>query len=127
MSSFLVSEYHIHAILTAFKESKKPYSSISEAELTRIGNTLVKANYKSVNARYNESGKAPKYTFKSVKLHTPIEIFRACHCLEYQSSDYDGWNRSKAKRLLIKIKDYIIWSSEEARNCPVWALDEVRE
>ena len=121
MSAYIVDKYHIDAILTAFKETGRVLM-----DLDRIGQILVNANFKSVNVRYGMKDKPYKYEFKAVKKYNAMQIYVACDCLNYQSCEYDGWKRSKAKRLLEKIRTAVMENSQEWQNAK-WHLEGVEK
>ena len=98
MSAWIVSKYHIDAILTAYKQwsPDKPDFDALDA----LGQKLTNENYKSVNHRYDTDEAPPKYEFKLTAPHNPLQIVKAAHCLDYQSCEHAGWKRSKAKKFL---------------------------
>jgi hypothetical protein len=52
-----------------------------------------------VNHRYHEKTPCPTYSFKrNVTPLTPVELLKAVDCLEYQSCEHEGWNKSEAKK-----------------------------
>ncbi|HBD95161.1 MAG TPA: hypothetical protein DC057_13430 [Spirochaetia bacterium] len=111
MSAFIVNKKHIDYLVSALYYSNKDYQNkyMDIQELNKIGQTLVNANYKSVNYRYNESEKPYKYIFSQIFTIYFIQTLKAINCLDYQSCEYPGWERSKAKKILNQIKDQCIY------------------
>ena len=131
MSAWILSDIHINAILTAYKETwkyrhcSKEHKDLepSEKDLTTLGQMLVDENYKSINCRYEEKTEARTFKFKKTKLYSPIQIWVFIDCYEYQTCEHEGWKTSDAKKFLDKIREEIIAFSEEADKA-MWVLDE---
>ena len=97
MSAFLVNNTHINAIVTfAVKQN-----IIVKEEAQRVGEMLLRANIRSLKARYGDVIKLKelKYTYE----HTPTsdaQVLKCISCLDYQSCEYDAWHRSNARKFL---------------------------
>lgn len=123
MSAFVVSKKHIDALVTA-AVTRNAYIKIDgewvEAQpqhANLIGQTLWNENYRSVNARYNESEKAPEYHWTQVNV-SAVQVIKAVHCLDYQSCETDDWNTTQAYQILKAIKNvasYMLPGYEEAQ------------
>jgi hypothetical protein len=79
----------------------------NEAEAAQVGNLLWQENVASVNARYTDNEPTPLYSIEASDLSRvlwqeidPLQVIKACHCLEYQSCEHDGWEASIAHRIL---------------------------
>lgn len=96
MSSFVVSDKHLSAICS-FAGRMKGFSSLPpHKELFRV---LMQANLLAVSERYGDP--VEKAVAKVDLVSVPaISVVKLCHCLEYQSSDWSGWEASDAKRYL---------------------------
>ena len=99
MSAFIVSKKHIDIIVNALSGVDSP-----ELHMDNTGQMLWEENFKSVNYRYNENSKCPKYVFKKPeKEYTPVEIAKFVHCYMYQSCEHDEWGDSDAKATANKL------------------------
>ena len=106
MSAFIVNRTHI-AALAAFCTNSQDWAGRSLKDGTRIGNILWDANYRSVNVRYDEDDSAPVFTLHTADLvnmpSDPVVVIKACHCLEYQSCEFEEWPQSEACGILESI------------------------
>jgi hypothetical protein len=110
MSAWIVSKAHIDAIVTAALKDEMvrlPHDTFHPQKMStdEMGQMLWRENYKSVNHRYNERARCPSYRFnlRACPL-TSVEVFKAIHCLEYQSCEHPGWKRSKARSFLRELE-----------------------
>lgn len=97
MSAWIVSKGHVDALVQALAvEGLIPFD-----QKTKVGQAMWDENYASINARYQESDKAPRYEFEGIEapLHDAI-IVRQAGCFDYQSCEHGGWEGSESKRLL---------------------------
>lgn len=98
MSAFLVHDNHLHAICTFASGLKSKGYSIPE-----VGDLFVafkSANLLALRDRYGDPAEpAGKPKPKQVVV-PPVALLKACQCLEYQCSDWTGWNDSAAKKYL---------------------------
>ena len=90
----------------------RPSESIEDRQA--VGQMLLDANYESVNARYDESEKAPEYQralpsfvrglykFSSTKA---LNILLGCVWnFEYQSCEAEGWNDNPVRNALAQLE-----------------------
>lgn len=130
MSAFMVSNDMVDAILTFAISSPRGWDPpVPEHRATEIGHILLGANARSVAHRYPGDGdnnaannkQADAYRFKPwPRTILPIEVFKAIECLDYQSSEPDGWEESDARRMLTKIQEAAIRALpgyEDASEC----------
>lgn len=113
MSAFVHSKAHIDALVTlvlAGPNGIRPTDWYSPTELTpdQIGQMLWAENVASVNARYEEANPAETYTYTPGQRLKVIEGLKAVLSYEYQSCEHDGWDTSKAFRLMNAVKDRLI-------------------
>jgi hypothetical protein len=97
MSAWIVTKAHIDALVQALTvEGLVPVS-----DATKTGQMLWDENYASINARYRETEKAPRYKFKGVEapLHDAA-IVRQARCYDYQTCEHAEWEGSEARRLV---------------------------
>jgi hypothetical protein len=81
------------------------WEAIKPEDATKAGQTLVNANYRSVNARYGESRRPPRYTYTGRgRILTLGELAQAIGSLDYQSCEYDEWYTSSARKLLDRLE-----------------------
>lgn len=115
MSAFLVTDAHIDALLTAGLAYTSPDSPLSwpvpsttpprEERLTtetanRVGAMLLAANEHGVNAFFGtdkQTARTEHYRFYRLPGDpSPLIVFKAISCLEYQSCDAPDWRLSEA-------------------------------
>lgn len=128
MSAFVVSHYHIDALVSwamAHRASAFP-RGVTPASL---GSLLFEFNCLSVEARYDEH--VPRdYRFthrpEAARL-SPVQILKACDCLEYQSCELSDWANTDARMLLDRIRSCAVhslpgyddaeWCMREVESC----------
>ena len=135
MSAFIVPDNHIHSILTYAKKhlgkinynerNVRLFGSYANDEINELGQILVNANYRSVNTRYPKDNFFPttphKYNYRSVCDISAIEVIKACHCLDYQSCEFDGWEKSDAYKILQNIIQQATYKLENYESAP-WVI-----
>ena len=94
MSAWTVSKQHIDCIVTGAIR----LGLVDRKEATKIGKLLWTENYRSVNARYNESNRRPTYEYAAYE-STDGFLCKQVHCYDYQTCEHDGWRKSRAYRL----------------------------
>jgi len=119
MSAFILSNRHINALLTAYRDSHK---RVSEKYLIRIGKLLVKTNQRSINVRYNETDKPIEFVLEQGEEFSPEQIIQFCHCFEYQACEYKGWKTSRARLWILELIDEMA-SGWVARTKTDWVLE----
>ena len=123
MSAYIVDHATIHAIITWARslhicvpnlDGSPRWAPLNDLDPNEVGQLLLNENVKSVNHRYRAKDVPPAYAFREVHaikrgqynpILTAIDIIKACNCLEYQSCEHPGWNRSWAKRFLDHVID----------------------
>jgi ABC-type uncharacterized transport system ATPase subunit len=106
MSAFIVNKTHIDAIVTAIVDCPNINISRCESALNSIGQILWDENYKSVNYRYNEDEKTPKYLHK-VKHVSLVQAIKAINCLNYQSCEHPEYDNSESKKIQNSAKEFL--------------------
>ena len=105
MSAWLLSTNHINFLV----EGAVRVGIIWGAEATRTGRMLVRANIKSLNARYGDTRKSlgvGTYCYSQPRNSlTDAELLKAAHCYSYQTCEFDGYERSAAGRFIQKMYD----------------------
>jgi hypothetical protein len=96
MSAFIVSKKTIDYIVSAYVKFADVFTVGSDFDPDKIGQMLWDENHKSVNYRYGEKSKAPKYKFSKIADVDPVVAIKQVHCLDYQSCEHDGWEKSQA-------------------------------
>jgi hypothetical protein len=96
MSAWIVEEGHIDVLINAAGE----YGLLDGKDPRELGQMLWRENHRSVNARYGERSRTPRYQLKTTEapLH-PIAVLKAIACYDYQSCEHAGWNNSAARKL----------------------------
>jgi hypothetical protein len=137
MSVFMVSKEHIDAIIAVVAqgpaqseqdrqqwEDSMKYGILPDSSdpLGELGNTLIRENLASINARYPDTVNHPErvpgpcepywlvpYVFHSPKrIPTVVEAFKLIHSYQYQSCEHNGWETSQAKRTCEKLINLLI-------------------
>lgn len=129
MSAFIVSEKHIHVIVTALKRqecwSTKEILKKYNQDLNLIGKILWSENFRSVNYRYDENSKTPNYEFAQIYV-SYYQVIKAIDCLKYQSCEHEDWEFSEAKNILDKLENVIFHkikdSNKDYQNAS-WSID----
>lgn len=130
MSAWLVTDKHIGALALAGVTLRL---SMWEFDPEVAIAAWVEANQLSIEARYPDTVGHPERApgpvsgrgvidWESAPRLTPIEVIKACDCLAYQSCEYDGWNDSKARRLLDDLKSAAINALPGYQEAP-WGID----
>jgi hypothetical protein len=100
MSAFIVSKEHIDAICECVHKHNRAGYGIPES-MDELGQELWRENYRSVNHRYSERKKTPKYKYEPRGRGTSaIEFIKLLSSLDYQSCEHPGWGKSKARRYI---------------------------
>lgn len=126
MSCYLVSKPHIDAIVAlAATEAKRIARPMSPDAMNTIGRMLIRANVRSIEARYPDTiGKpedmpgpnfdnpdrafADTYQWSPVrKVLTPVALASLVACYEYQTCEFDGWEESEAFKFCETLKSLL--------------------
>ena len=102
MSCFIVSDYHIRALVSwaELHNVELGFSPVVAAEL------LAAANRRAYSERYQEKDLPGFGGFRAVdivEMH-PVEVLKAARCLNYQASDWHAWELSTAAEVLRAIE-----------------------
>ncbi len=101
------SRAQYHATPTYYFNGRANYMGYSEAD--KIGSILWAENNRSVNHRYTESNETPGYQHQPLmRPSTPVEIIKACNCLNYQSCETADWDQTEAHAILDAIRERAI-------------------
>lgn len=117
MSAFVVSKKHIDS-LVAFairhEYGAAPYF-YWKGEPHRIDNPdeagalLWAENVRSVNYRYTAQTEPEPYVFHwDTRVLDPLQIIKACNCLDYQSCETPEWKDTRAFAMLDSIRERAI-------------------
>lgn len=117
MSAYVVSDYHINALVTwaATRHGNDRVTYYWEGRSRdvrenpkRIASVLYAENVRSVNARYNECD-TPSFRYRPIALGyaklTPVQVLKACNCYEYQACETDDWEQSEACAIINGIRE----------------------
>ncbi len=105
MSCFVVSDEHLHALVTSAKMDRdfylyhegKDFRIDSKAQANLIGQALKAQNYRSYNTRYNDTDeKVPEYKFRESHDFSAVEIIKACKCYIYQACETEDYKSTLA-------------------------------
>lgn len=100
MSAFIVSNDTIRVIVTALVRHR------GNTDPEAAGRILLLENTRSVNHRYSERKRAPKYEHAPY-LESPVQVLKSLDCFEYQACEHKGWARSEARKLIARAR---IWA-----------------
>lgn len=135
MSAFTVSKLHIDVLVHALGSRELVVRDPSE-----IGQVLWDENYASVNDRYSESDRAPRYrylkptparleeTWSSAPMVarqtrgglalapglTDTVVLKSVHCYDYQSCEHLGWAASQAKQWVDLLEKALLENGAQA-------------
>ena len=116
MSAFICSHGHINAIvrfacrhnITTYYDNPCRRWSVAGQE-QETADLLFAENVKSVNYRYKEESPTTGILYDPFAPDLrPIEVIKACDCLDYQSCEHPGWQSSLACKLLTDIQHQAI-------------------
>lgn len=112
MSAFLVNDKHIDALLTwaidttEYQSPRKLDGMTVYDQPDLIGQILIDANYRSLSARYGDKDQPHEYKFKRHhRALSPVEVIKACDCLNYQCCEFEEWATTKAYRIMQDIRE----------------------
>ena len=125
MSAFVVPHAHIDALVSWAVHHRVPLFP-APATPASVAAELFEENCRSVDHRYGEvNARDYRYTAPDYwNLLSPVQILKACNCLEYQSCEHPGWPDSQARANLEVIRAYAVRmlpGYDEAE----WTIDEV--
>jgi hypothetical protein len=101
MSAFMCSDKHISA-LACYAAQHDVCRYVGRAE--ELAKLLHKSNALSLTARYGDPDDPPfEFHFVETRNLPLINVIKAAHCFEYQACEYDGWEKSEAKRVIESI------------------------
>ena len=139
MSCFIVSDYHVSALVAwAIRQGADAALNL-DASPDAVAHELASANRAAYSERYQ--GRDPCDPFGGLDRSAgaelqPVAIVKACDCLDYQASDWSSWEGSDANRHLAAIRRAAValakWpagASTNSRALPgydaaPWHLDE---
>jgi hypothetical protein len=118
MSAFVVSTSHVNALIRNLEVHDRPlFDALGRSLLgvtngdtarigTGMGKALLRENVRSVNWRYLERGRAPRFVYAPAgDVPSDIAAVKLADCLDYQSCEHPGWVKSKAYRLLVNLRE----------------------
>ena len=111
MSAFIVNSSHISALVRwASRARVCVYHGNPTRRLDIAGNEqetcdiLLAENITSYNYRYNETVEEQMVYDPCATSLRPIDVIKACHCLEYQSCEHPEWEGSTTKAIVTAIE-----------------------
>lgn len=113
MSAYIVSNAHVLTI--AYHYNKLINKNLTKDEKAdrliaeTTASVFLKENVKSVNYRYSEKTRLPKFTANDQIWPdiSNVQLYKLICCLEYQSCEHTGWNKSNSKRMLQDFRAYL--------------------
>ena len=139
MSCFVVPDFHINALVSWSIE----HDILPERHSRAAGaQMLAMANRCAYQERYQDPGTPSTYrgfSLVDVSHLGPVDIVKACDCLDYQACDWARWSTSYARDFLAAIRqeasllaaDDRLVQVRDVRNLPgydaaAWCLDNER-
>ena len=98
MSAFICNNSHVTALAVYAARN----CLLGWTDAAKVGAMLHAENVKSVNYRYGEATEPDFEICEWAASHgfSEVEIIKAAHCLDYQSCEHPGWEKSEACKLL---------------------------
>ena len=114
MSCFVVSDYHISALVAWAVRQGLPLDVSPDA----LAHELASANRSGFSYRYSGRYDGELVPFGGLDLAAgadlaPVAIVKACDCLAYQASDWTCWDRSDAAAHLAAIRSAALAAMRE--------------
>ncbi|MBY6212373.1 hypothetical protein KUV95_12510 [Microbulbifer agarilyticus] len=110
MSAYIVSNDTIILIAVAYTNVKGEGTSLRNRDFmaNQTAKVLLRANYASVNYRYEEGNKPHEITitgelFDSAETDAsekPMDVIGCCRCLDYQSCEHPEWEKRTGKTII---------------------------
>ena len=89
-----------------------------------VGQILVDANAKSIEARYEEDeSRIYEYNAPRTLSWNPVEIMSACSCYDYQACEFGGYETSEAHAIIDAIRHLCISILCDQNHTP-WEITE---
>ena len=110
MSAWIVDKGHIDILVNAtLKAAVLDTDPTTRQEVANeFGTRLWRENVRSVNYRYNERKRTPKYEAELTDAELrPEDVLAAIHCYQYQACERPDWKRSWAYRAMAVLEGYI--------------------
>ena len=105
MSAFIVPDYHLDCLVSWAVAHRVEIFPRGATPLS-VAQELYEENCRSVDYRYTEVNER-SYRFTSrpeAARLSPVQVLKACDCLEYQSCEHPGWTDSRAVDILYRIR-----------------------
>ncbi len=119
MSAFIVTHDHINAIISFACQYNIAGVAGREQATAEL---LLAENTRSVNHRYRENTPVETIVFSSQDpTLSPIEVIKACDCLDYQSCETDDWRSTPACKLLESIQSHAVRQLDGYQKAP-WEI-----
>ena len=124
MSCFVVPDFHIDALVSWAADHGAAVFPGGRDPRTLAAH-LHAANSAAYRERYGEAvGEGYVFKRRGTGFMTPVQVIKACDCLEYQCSDWSAWRDSDTARALDRIREHAIGHLPGYQDA-AWTLDEV--
>lgn len=125
MSCFVVPDFHVNVLVSWAVLHGAP-AFIEKMGPRTLAAVLAEANRAAYREWYGEQPEpAEPYKAPDASALSPVQVVKACDCLEYQCSDWSGWDGSPAQRALARIRDHAVRMALPGYESADWVLDEV--
>lgn len=119
MSAFLVSDNHLHAICS-FADKLKARGITSLPDHGHLFVAFKNANLLALQDRYGDPIEDVAPSVRKIPVPV-VSLLKACHCLDYQCSDWSKWPESFAKKYLDVIQSAAVMDLPGYEEAP-WAI-----
>lgn len=134
MSAWIVSKGHVDCLV----QSLAMEGIISFNEADAVGQDLWRENHRSINYRYDERRRTPKYAFEGVEAPLdPAVVLKQVVCYDYQSCERPDWKRSRASKRITQLQEVLLarlGHSEESQfydnprwHSAPWGIESITE
>lgn len=132
MSAWIVTKAHIDLLVEAlFKYEVVLQADLAHVSPTEIGKLLWRENHRSINYRYEERKRTPRYSHSSATIcytweyrwpaqplqvtlgtvrevvRQPYVVLKQAGCYRYQSCERPDWERSTARGLITRLGESV--------------------
>ena len=140
MSAWIVTKLHIAAMVKWYATAKygrecerdaSHYCDLGPSWNERKAALLYAENVRSVNHRYpnHEPSEPVAFTEREIRTApdlTPVQMLKACACLEYQSCETEDYRETEAYKLMKRMENAAIGALPGYEDAP-WGIDSAAD
>lgn len=123
MSAWLCNEEHIYELAHFYVKNCQRYKQ-DKKTVRQVARILWDANNESLAARYGDdyTPMKPNMADYVPVVKNPFHMAKLADCLDYQSCEFDGWEKSKAFAILKEVRDGLLNSHPDYESAP-WGFE----